>query len=323
MNRKKPLKRWISAALAALTLFVCAGSPFAAEKNILVGDGDLDGVITAYDARMALRFAVELENPTGVQILACDVDDNGTVDAGDARVILREAVGLGDLKGKTKTAYGLIADPTTAPATTKPPETTTAPPTTAPPTTAPPPGDIPRGSIDAQARTVGYNKYRFLSTADMRVNATLIYQFLTAKGWSKNAVCGLLGNMEVESTINPAISEIGGGGGYGLVQWTPGSLYKNWAAKNGYANESLEGQLTYLIYTMSYTAPKCLQKEKIWYKPFNSAYAAYGMTASEFIRSNESVGYLALVFMHCYERPGIRGDNRRVAAAERWYSYLP
>ena len=152
----------------------------------------------------------------------------------------------------------------------------------------------------------------------MKVNAKLIYQFLSAKGWTKNAICGVLGNMEIESTINPAIGEVGGSG-YGLVQWTPGSLYKNWAARNGYANTSLEGQLTFLIYTMQ---PDCPGKDKIWYKPFNSAYAAYGMTYSGFIHSRDSVGYLALVFMHCYERPGIRGDSRRVAAAERWYSYL-
>jgi hypothetical protein len=49
--------------------------------------------------------------------------------------------------------------------------------------------------------------------------ATEIYNFFKGKGWSKNAICGLLGNIEVETayTFNPDINAYNGDGGYGLL----------------------------------------------------------------------------------------------------------
>lgn len=66
---------------------------------VIPGDVDGDGNVTAADARLALRRAVELETyPEGsAEYLACDVDHDGKVTAGDARVILRAAVGLESL----------------------------------------------------------------------------------------------------------------------------------------------------------------------------------------------------------------------------------
>ena len=63
---------------------------------IVPGDVDGDADITAADARLALRRAVNLEDyaEDSVWYLACDVDDAETVSAADARMILRAAVGL-------------------------------------------------------------------------------------------------------------------------------------------------------------------------------------------------------------------------------------
>ena len=52
-------------------------------------------------------------------------------------------------------------------------------------------------------------------------NAKQIYNFFINKGWTRNAICGMLGNMWAESGIVADIDEKSGGGGYGLVQWTP------------------------------------------------------------------------------------------------------
>ena len=62
------------------------------------GDVDGDGEITAADARLALRRAVDLEDyaPGSAEFLACDVDKDGDVTAADARLILRAAVDLED-----------------------------------------------------------------------------------------------------------------------------------------------------------------------------------------------------------------------------------
>ena len=49
---------------------------------------------------------------------------------------------------------------------------------------------------------------------------------LTSHGFSKVAGYGVIGNCKTESSLNPHQHQIGGGGGYGLNQWTPQeSLY--------------------------------------------------------------------------------------------------
>ncbi len=62
----------------------------------LSGDVDGDGVITANDARTALRASVGLDTLTLQQESAADVDGSGVITAGDARIILRRSVGLTD-----------------------------------------------------------------------------------------------------------------------------------------------------------------------------------------------------------------------------------
>ena len=66
--------------------------------TFLLGDVDFDGVITAADARLALRRAVELETyaPGSRAFFACDADRDNAVTAADARRILRAAVDLED-----------------------------------------------------------------------------------------------------------------------------------------------------------------------------------------------------------------------------------
>ena len=62
----------------------------------LPGDPDCDGEVTAADARLALRRAVDLETyaPGSPEFLACDADGDGEITAADARLILRCAVDL-------------------------------------------------------------------------------------------------------------------------------------------------------------------------------------------------------------------------------------
>lgn len=69
--------------------------PVSAPAYIL-GDADMNGEITAADARLALRISVNLDTaePGSAAFLACDTDGSGTITAADARAILRAAVGL-------------------------------------------------------------------------------------------------------------------------------------------------------------------------------------------------------------------------------------
>ena len=84
---------------------ICADCQYTETKTLpkeietyLFGDVDRDGLITAADARSALRKAVGLElyEAGSYEFFMCDVDFDGTVTAADARLILRAAVNLED-----------------------------------------------------------------------------------------------------------------------------------------------------------------------------------------------------------------------------------
>lgn len=67
------------------------------ETEIMLGDTDLNGTISAADARLALRYSVGLEEFTPVQKAAADVNSDKTVSAADARIILRASVNLEEI----------------------------------------------------------------------------------------------------------------------------------------------------------------------------------------------------------------------------------
>ena len=50
---------------------------------------------------------------------------------------------------------------------------------------------------------ISSNKY--LTQKEMQENVNEIYTYLNGKGWTTNAIAGLLGNIQRESTINPGL----------------------------------------------------------------------------------------------------------------------
>ena len=143
--------------------------------------------------------------------------------------------------------------------------------------------------------------------------ATEIYNFFKGKGWSKNSICGLLGNIEVETayTFNPDINAYNGDGGYGLLQWTPGSKLKDWADSNGLNFRTINTQCQRIIYEYN---------NGLQY--YTSSYCA--LTFSQYIRSTSPPDNLAECFMHNYERPNLKYANiptRRQKAIE-WCQYF-
>ena len=45
----------------------------------------------------------------------------------------------------------------------------------------------------------------YLSQPQMTDNAQYIADYLYARGWTQNAIAGILGNMQRESTMNPGL----------------------------------------------------------------------------------------------------------------------
>lgn len=64
------------------------------EISILAGDVDMNGDITAADARLALRYSSKLESLSAQQANNADVNGDGKVTSSDARLILRVASGI-------------------------------------------------------------------------------------------------------------------------------------------------------------------------------------------------------------------------------------
>ena len=155
---------------------------------------------------------------------------------------------------------------------------------------------------------------RALTMSEMTVNAQYILNYLMGKyGWSKNAVCGLLGNIQTESTMNPArwqSDNIGNtSGGLGLTQWTPATKYLDWCSDKGYDYRKMDSGLERIQYEVNNN----LQ----WFGGSSDT-----MSFKQFSKSNKTPRELASIFISTYEHPAdpnqpIRGDQ-----AEYWYSKL-
>ena len=150
----------------------------------------------------------------------------------------------------------------------------------------------------------------------LTVNARYIERCLDGFGWSRQSIAAILGNMEVESTLNPGIWQnhnIGNNsGGYGLVQWTPATKYFEWCTKNNYLPYTMDAALLRIIYELN---------NNLQWIATNS----YNFSFEEFSKSNKSAGELARAFMLNYERPADQSETNqayRSAMANRWYKWL-
>lgn len=145
-------------------------------------------------------------------------------------------------------------------------------------------------------------------------NALVISDYFRAQGWTYEAIAGMLGNMEVESFLNPCQWEIGHGKsmtyGFGLVQWTPATKYTNWAGADWRTNFDLQ------LYRIQYEYDNGLQ----WQPNYQYDY----MTFADFAHSTQSASYLAGAFLYSYEIPQDPSASIaiRQANANRWYTYL-
>ena len=74
--------------------------PTTEDKYYELGDIDLDGTVTAADARLVLRAAVNLEDLDELLEKLADADGDHTVSSSDARLILRAAVKLENLPSR-------------------------------------------------------------------------------------------------------------------------------------------------------------------------------------------------------------------------------
>lgn len=153
---------------------------------------------------------------------------------------------------------------------------------------------------------------RFLTLEEMQKNAIYIYWWLSSRGWTLNAVAGMLGNMQTESTINPGIWQnlaVNVGPAFGLVQWDPFAKYTNWCDENGLDPAEMESALLRIEWE--------LENGEQYYATSN-----YPESFAEFKISTKSPYYLGMAFLANYERPAESNQPARGTQAEYWYTYL-
>ncbi|MCL2147424.1 MAG: phage tail tip lysozyme, partial [Synergistaceae bacterium] len=171
-----------------------------------------------------------------------------------------------------------------------------------------------------------------LSTDQQEANANYIYKYLLREGWTTEAICGLLGNIQHESWLNPGVwyekneTKLA----YGLVQWNPTSKFLDWAGlndanadriANSYPKSLVNLQLEFLIESCQpVQGTEWLQGSAV-----SRYHSPYRMSFDDFITSTNNPGDLAKVFHGHYERSGDSLDyiqNTRAKYAGDWYTYF-
>lgn len=170
-----------------------------------------------------------------------------------------------------------------------------------------------------------YGSSTYLTVNQQKFNAKSILNYfknLSNNAWSNNSICAILGNMSFESTLNPLLDEVGGGSGYGLVQWTPKSnLIKRAKAIGMYSQyDTLLAQLSVIDYEVNNNIQ--------WITTTD-----YNISFKDFISdTTHSVEWLTGAFLKNYERPAdqsqeninkrCNGDNQGHIGSLQWVESL-
>lgn len=160
-------------------------------------------------------------------------------------------------------------------------------------------------------------------------------KFSETRNWTPQAVAGMLGNITIESTINPSRwqndtpppdPETGTEEtGYGLVQWTPYSKYRNWVLPEGDKENWDDGQGYLAELWGTWQNNGYLETERIsaerdheiqWIKTdkFNYSFKDFG-------KKEDDPSILAEAFLRNYERPAYPDSTLkdRQEWAEYWF----
>lgn len=158
------------------------------------------------------------------------------------------------------------------------------------------------------------DSYGVLTQSQIEANAVEIYNYFKSS-MTLEAICGLLGNIQQESELNPGQQEGGHGGstsyGYGLIQWTPATLLLNWASANGYNWYDGAAQCKYIDEENYYTGSAV-----VWIPT-----SSYPYTWDEF-KALTNVQTATEAYLYERERAGIAALSNRIQYANQWYTYL-
>jgi len=189
-----------------------------------------------------------------------------------------------------------------------------------------------------------------LTSEQQLTNALYIYNFLSAQGWTREAIAAFLGNMMKESYLNPGVWENGSWGesgfnpwttgqqsGFGLIQITPSELFLNFTNLTAIQVMDLADtdpqrlinfQLEFFVHRATYGDANgggvwLTGNARNHHQP--SEIATVRLSFQEFITSTLTPEQLAYIIHSHYVRsndtPTVTGE--RAIYARFWYNQLP
>lgn len=151
---------------------------------------------------------------------------------------------------------------------------------------------------------------KYLTQAQMENNAVEFNAYFAGK-YTLESICGMLGNVQRESTLNPALKErVSVSSGWGLIQWTPSSNLTDYASAQGkdWKDGNLQCQLI---------NAEVLEGYGNQWIPTKS-YPYSGLEFSQLKDVEEAVK------AYCFEREraGVVALDERIQNGKNWYQYL-
>ena len=174
---------------------------------------------------------------------------------------------------------------------------------------------------------------RYLNQSEMENNANIIINYYRGQGLDECTIAAILGNMQAESTLSPALNERGGGGGYGLVQWTPKSDLINACSTLGlspYTSGDVQIQVVIEEIDGNPNVRQWYTSQGFIENYYNSGATSdmIGVTGNDFLHNTMgwTADKLAILFMAGYERPSynplINHYQNRMQYALNWFNYM-
>lgn len=158
---------------------------------------------------------------------------------------------------------------------------------------------------------IGVGKY--FTQAQMETNAKEFYNYFSSYGATLEAICGMLGNIQQESTINPGIKQgTSISLGWGLIQWTPSTVLTDWCDTYGYTWYDGAAQCDRIV-----AEGEAIKGAGGTWIPTKD----YPYSWSEFLTLTD-VNEATYAYLKERERAGTEAIENRLKYASNWYTFF-
>ena len=134
------------------------------------------------------------------------------------------------------------------------------------------------------------------------------WKFLRGKNLPEKSTAAVMGNIYAESSFDPSEIESGGGGGFGLIQWTGGR------------RSQLESYGTDLTHQFNFLWAELTGDTGSTGASFQWTDRSGYLTHDNFMSGNGSINDLTAAMCFCFERPGVPRLSVRQEYAQKYYN---